>query len=331
MGNPMTRGNGSPPVGRRSSGASRSLNALLFGCLLFAVEGRAAVDTERLADAERAFQDARAAVDAGDIEGGIVALERLLLLSPGLGNIQFELGLLYARVGADDRARFYLDESLKDDSMPPEVRRRAEVEITRMDESASPHDFSGLAALRVQSDTNPGADSARQQFVDLVAGPMEGDSDESAEQDTSLHGTVDAGYRYRIDGRSGWSVGGGVSMSAYGDQDDLDEQRLFLRTGYDYRMREREGDVERIDFVPQLLYAATRRDGEQYGDTLGIALGARASTRRSSRGVTLRVSEVGFDEPSNARREGTRFFRRRLLRNGDQLGHLRPFRVRHGS
>lgn len=46
-------------------------------------------------DLDLAFQYAQASCDAGDYEGAISALERMLIYAPNTPRIQFELGVLY--------------------------------------------------------------------------------------------------------------------------------------------------------------------------------------------------------------------------------------------
>ena len=150
-------------------------------------------------DAESAFQVAKAAAAAGELQTAIVALERVLLINPDLANIKFELGLLYRRVGAPTRARFYLEEAMRDPAMPKTVRERAESELASLstDAPAARGDVYGLLGLRVQNDSNARFVGDRQQMV--VNGEVQVVPDDSlGGSDSSALVNFTGGYRYRF-------------------------------------------------------------------------------------------------------------------------------------
>lgn len=69
---------------------------------------------------------AEVAVEFGDVEGAISALERLLLIDGDQPEVKLELGVLYYRLGSIETARAYLEEARNSDSASDEIRKRAD-------------------------------------------------------------------------------------------------------------------------------------------------------------------------------------------------------------
>jgi len=68
---------------------------------------------------------AEVAVQFGDIEGAISALERLLLVDSDEPQIKLELGVLYYRLGSTEAARTYLQEVRDSNDASEEAKERA--------------------------------------------------------------------------------------------------------------------------------------------------------------------------------------------------------------
>ena len=69
---------------------------------------------------------AELAVQVGDIEGAISALERLLLIEGDHPEVKLELGVLYFRLGSNDAAAAYLEAARSAPDATKETRERAE-------------------------------------------------------------------------------------------------------------------------------------------------------------------------------------------------------------
>jgi Flp pilus assembly protein TadD len=65
------------------------------------------------------------AVEIGDLEGAISALERLLLINGDLPDVKLELGVLYFRLGSFETARVYLRSALASPTATQHVKDRA--------------------------------------------------------------------------------------------------------------------------------------------------------------------------------------------------------------
>lgn len=108
------------------------------------------------ANLDLAFTYAALSARAGDLEGAIATLERMLIFAPGLPRLQLELGVLYFRLGAQETALTYFQSALSAPDVPPEVRLRVEPYLVQIDEQRSPGSFSGavLFGARYQSNAN---------------------------------------------------------------------------------------------------------------------------------------------------------------------------------
>jgi tetratricopeptide (TPR) repeat protein len=109
-------------------------------------------------DLEVLFRFASAAAQAGDYEGAISALERMLLINPDLPRVRLELGVLYYRLKSYETSRIYLEGALASSAIPADVRTRAEEYLAEIRKQLSPSRFSSDVFLgtRYQSDANLG-------------------------------------------------------------------------------------------------------------------------------------------------------------------------------
>ena len=78
------------------------------------------------ADPETLVKFADMAVQVGDYEGAISALERLLLIDGDQPEVKLELGVLYVRLGSFEAARNYFEEVLVSPTATDELKDKAE-------------------------------------------------------------------------------------------------------------------------------------------------------------------------------------------------------------
>lgn len=69
---------------------------------------------------------AELAIQVGDIEGAISALERLLLIDGQQAEVKLELGVLYYRLGSLDASRMYLEAARASKEASADVKERAD-------------------------------------------------------------------------------------------------------------------------------------------------------------------------------------------------------------
>jgi len=77
-------------------------------------------------DPQTVVKFAELAVQVGDIEGAISALERLLVLDADQPDVELELGVLYYRIGSVEAARTYLNAVRSSSQASSDAKKRAE-------------------------------------------------------------------------------------------------------------------------------------------------------------------------------------------------------------
>ena len=154
-----------------------------------------------------AFEYAALSVQAGDIEGAIATLERMLIYAPGLPRVQLELGALYYRLGSLEVSRAYFNAVLKSANAPAEVVERVKAYLGEIDHAASPSKFSAAiyAGLRWQSNANAAPDARE---ITLNGLPFILGDDATSEEDFAFFTT--GSFHYQTD------------IGAYGDRFEAD-------------------------------------------------------------------------------------------------------------
>ncbi|MFA7429805.1 MAG: hypothetical protein WCZ23_06590 [Rhodospirillaceae bacterium] len=107
---------------------------------------------------------ARLLVESGNFEGGIAALERLLLDPAADPAIRVELGVLYYRVGSYGMAESYLRAAVADSRLSGQVRADAEKLLRDIERRTAPGGLlagSVMVGLRVQTNPTAAAESGR--------------------------------------------------------------------------------------------------------------------------------------------------------------------------
>jgi hypothetical protein len=84
------------------------------------------------ADPQVLVKFAEVAVQMGDIEGAISALERLLLVDGQQADVKLELGVLYYRLGSTEAAKAYLEAASSSPEASDEVKERAQTFLKAM-------------------------------------------------------------------------------------------------------------------------------------------------------------------------------------------------------
>ena len=113
---------------------------------------------KRPADLDVLFRFATVATKAGDYEGAISALERMLLVNPDLPRVRLELAVLYYRLGSFEISRSYLEMVVATPNVAPELRARAEQYLSEVEKRSAKSRFVGeiFGGFRYQSNANLG-------------------------------------------------------------------------------------------------------------------------------------------------------------------------------
>ncbi|MGE0210334.1 MAG: hypothetical protein AB7S41_01425 [Parvibaculaceae bacterium] len=116
------------------------------------------VDPDNL---EVAFQYAALSVEANDLEAAITTLERLLIYAPGLASLQYELGVLYFRIGSYETARGYFNLAIRATGASAELIKKAEDYLRAIEYALRSSTITAAlyTGMRWQSNANAGPDS----------------------------------------------------------------------------------------------------------------------------------------------------------------------------
>jgi hypothetical protein len=151
-------------------------------------------------DVAAALNFAKVARLAGDPEGAVGALERVLIFNPDLPTVDLELGLLYRDLGSPEAARVHL---LRADParLSPEDRAQRETTLAALDRELTRHNLSGFATfgLRYQTNANAGASAAAQ----LAGGSARTLASLSAKADGDAFGAITVNHSYDLGDQSG--------------------------------------------------------------------------------------------------------------------------------
>jgi tetratricopeptide (TPR) repeat protein len=118
------------------------------------------------ADPPTLLRYAELAVQVGNLEGAISALERLLLIDGDQPKIKLELGVLYFRLGSYEAARGYLESARASPRASPETKERAGQFLSEVDSKSGKSQFSGdlLFGIGYSTNANTGPAGAIQSF-----------------------------------------------------------------------------------------------------------------------------------------------------------------------
>ncbi|ODA68396.1 hypothetical protein A7A08_00219 [Methyloligella halotolerans] len=160
-------------------------------------------------DLDLAFEYVKLSKMAGDLEGAVSTLERMLIYQPNTPQIQLELGILYYQLGAYEVSRNYLQQAKVNPATPPQIAQQVQIYIEQLDVTAEPETFSGsiYSGIRWESNANTGP----------------------ANNSVTLNG-IDFTLDDQAVGRSGWS-------------------NLTIGNVHYSHDRERQGDTFEFDFL----------------------------------------------------------------------------------
>lgn len=108
------------------------------------------------ADLDLSFRFAILARRAGDLEGAVGVLERMLVYNPELPVVRYELARLYAMLGSIEAAKLYYRSALRY-APPPEIRGLIENALADLERASQPSSLFGTVLLGFRHQTNANA------------------------------------------------------------------------------------------------------------------------------------------------------------------------------
>ena len=264
---------------------------------------------EKPNDPATTFEFAKIASKTGHYQDAISALQRILNNHPELSNIRLEIGVLYKRVGAYDLAEKYINEALKDPTIPPDVRKRAESILANTTDLNSPHSFIGSLSLSALYDTNANAGpSDRSISLNGVNATLSEDTLGAEDSSVELIGGFQ--YRYKLEGQQGNQLEADLlSYNRYYNQfSRLDTNLLDLTVGS--RINQGVATNPSSSIKPYLAANTTYLGGDKYKDGIGGGLNFRKKVSGNKLAeVDIRVEDQRYsnstDRPNASARTGT--------------------------
>ncbi len=147
------------------------------------------------ANLEKTFSFAGLAIKAGDFEGAISSLERMLILDPNLPRVRYELGVLYFKLGSYDVAATYFEELLEDKNTPKVLVEKAAPFIEEIESRLTNHSFSGsiFSGIKYQTNASSGPRSTK---VKLFGAPSFLPYEFTSNADFDVLGACGINYSY---------------------------------------------------------------------------------------------------------------------------------------
>jgi len=157
---------GSSALAATSSAATHNVQPSITGPALDAAEAkRKDLFKRMLADpsnVDLALQYADLSAQVGDLEGAISTLERLLIFAPKVAQLNYELGVLYWRLGAYEQAAANFKAAAAAPDATPEMKTQAAAYIAAADKQVAGDFTTGnfTVGARYQTNANGGVQSA---------------------------------------------------------------------------------------------------------------------------------------------------------------------------
>jgi hypothetical protein len=197
-------------------------------------------------DLDLAFQYAELSSQAGDYEGAISTLERMLIYAPNTPRLQLELGILYYKIGSYDMARSYFATVLANPNVPPSIASQVRVYIQQVAVEADPPPFSGswYTGIRWESDANsaPASQSITLNGIDFTL-----DDTAVAASDWSVLNVGTLHYSYDLQNQGDRIEFDALAYNAsYFDLTDIDLTFIETTLGPSFNMKRWGMDKSRL-------------------------------------------------------------------------------------
>jgi hypothetical protein len=254
---------------------------------------------------EKSFDFVRAAIEVGDVRGAVAALERMLLINPGLANIQLELGVLYLRYGNADLGRYHIDRALQAPNVPRVVRERAEALLAGSGGYGGRSFLRGQLSLAAHYESNANTAPAGSEVVGR--NPFTGQdvlfelsSDSLEQSDNFFDLTLGLNHTYAFEGNSGHSFESNLLLygNKYDELSNLDFALASIDVGPALHIG---GSVDApIVLRPFAAGSYDLLDGEHYLSAYGggLELRMQASARTYSYVKVEYSNQEFYDTPT---------------------------------
>ena len=252
-------------------------------------------------------------VQSGNYEGGIAALEGLLLMPDAPANIRLELAVLYFRLGSYAMAETYLRDALADPRLDAKQKEDAQSLLRDVTARNQPSHLSGMVMLGIRAQTNPtGATDNGTILYQGLSVPRSPDF--APKSDSDVHAWALLDHVYDLDKQNeasitttlmGYanhfsSVGSYSNQAGYSKPYDL----TIVAGSTGLRFKPAPDTQQGWTLRPHLLFGVATANGNSYFTTGGWGLNTEyRMTDRLSYGGTYENSRLTYparDDIANA-------------------------------
>lgn len=226
-------------------------------------------------------QYAKLLIEAGNYEGGIATLERLLLEPDAAPELRLDIAVLYYRLGSYSMAEAMLTQALADNRLQGDNRALAESLLADTRKRARPSQLQGAVTLGLRHQTNPTyrTDSA-QVFAGGVLVPLA--ADQRPEDDSDINLGLRLNHRFDLERQNSATIV--TNLGAYvvdfrsssgsqlvaGENKPYDLLLLDLNTGVEFKPA--PDTAGGLTLRPHVILANVVAKRHQYLNNAGLGL-----------------------------------------------------------
>lgn len=271
-------------------------------------------------------------VQAGNFEGGIAALEGLLLSPEAPASIRFELAVLYYRLGSYALSETYLREALADSRLDGTLKKQSESLLRDVERRNRPQQLSGSLMIGLRGQSNPTAASKKDPIYSFGAPvPRNRSFGPESDMDAQIWGKLDhvadlekqneaaivtslVGFANHFNSVDSYRI-----QAAYSKPFDL----AILAGSTGLRFKPSPSSLPGLTLRPHLLFGSALANGHSFFSTGGAGLdGNYRTTETTLWGASLEQQHFTFssrdDIVNAAQQSGNRQTLR--LRNSVETG-----------
>jgi len=217
----------------------------------------------------------------GNYEGGIAALERLLLEPDASPSLRVELGVLYYRLASYAQAEAMLRRALEDGRLPDDHRALANALLADIAKRSKISQLSGVFTFGLRHQSNP---MYRTDSAQVLAGGVPVPNTLMPESNTDVNLGVRLRHLYDLEKQNSAAIAStfGAAITKYsssaGSQvvanptKPYDLVVLDFSTGLQFKPM--PADLSSLTIRPHVLWSNVLAQGKQYFDSYGLGLDA---------------------------------------------------------
>lgn len=232
-------------------------------------------------DLELGLRYARLLVEAGNFEGGVAAMERLLLSPNPPAALRLELGVLYYRLESYAASEAYLRDSLAIETLTREQRVVAEQLLSDVEKRNKPNRVSGFIMAGMRGQTNPSVRTGESSiFLGGALVPRPNTQQRKSDTDTQIVGRLE--HVYDLETQNSAEVVSSLvgvlqhysSVSSYTLKPTTEKPRDLMLVEATTGMRFRPDPIDMPNWTvrPYIILGNTLLDGHQYAYNVGAAV-----------------------------------------------------------